>query len=169
MARAARTSCLTIEACQSAARVCICFTLRKAVRVATQIFDEALRPVDLRCTRFVTLLAIRLLGATDMGTLAESGVSDPTTVSCGVKPLRRRGLITRAVGVDQRKRLIMLTPAGYQILSDAYPYWQSAQADIARWLGQRRLDALHEGLNALVERVQAVDRPEPTKRALARG
>lgn len=165
MARTSRTSSLPIEACQSATRLCTAFNLRKAVRVATQVFDEALRPVDLRCTQFVTLLAIRLLGATNMGTLAETVVTDPTTLSRGVEPLRRRGLVTRAVGVDQRRRMITLTPAGHQILNDAYPLWQQAQSEVACLLGQRRLDALHEGLNALVERVQSMQRTEPSKRA----
>jgi DNA-binding MarR family transcriptional regulator len=153
MTRSHQSASLSLEACKHAVATCTSFNLRKAVRVATQIFDEALRPVNLRCTQFVTLLAIRLLGATSMGQLAHTTVTDPTTMSRGVEPLRRRGLVTSAVGIDQRERLITLTPAGHKMLSDAYPHWQEAQTTVSRLLGRGPLDQLHQALNRLVDQV----------------
>ena len=64
--------------CVLAATTCACFNLRKAVRVASQRYDEALRPAGLRSTQFVMLLAIRMLGTAEQGrVLAASAVFLP--------------------------------------------------------------------------------------------
>ncbi len=169
MTRSPRSASLSLEACQLAVATCTSFNLRKAMRVATQVYDDELRPVNLRCTQFVTLLAIRLLGATSMGQLAQTTVTDPTTLSRGVEPLRRRGLVTSAVGIDQRERLITLTPAGQKLLRDAHPHWQEAQASLSRLLGRGAMGQLHQALNLLVEQVGQAELKKRKPRAAAAG
>jgi DNA-binding MarR family transcriptional regulator len=121
------------------------------MRVTSQVYNDALRPIRLRATQFVVLLAIRLLGATTMGALAQTIVTDPTTLSRSVEPLIRRKLITRVIGTDQRRRMVTLTSAGHQILADAYPHWQAAQAIITSHMSPKDLKHLIQGLDALTQ------------------
>jgi DNA-binding MarR family transcriptional regulator len=146
---------LSNDECVLAATTCACFNLRKAVRIASQRYDEALRPAGLRSTQFVMLLAIRMLGTGTMGQLAELIVTDPTTLSRNLAPLVRRKFVARVVGKDQRSRLMTLTPHGHEVLVKAYPCWQRAQREVAAAVGTPRLAQLLDGLGWFVERAGA--------------
>lgn len=124
------------------ARACACANLRKAARVVTQLFDEALAPSGLRATQFTLLVTSRLMGESTINELAERMAMDRTTLSRNLKPLMRSGLLEVRAGEDGRTRLVRVTPAGEQALEEAYPFWQLAQQEIVGVLGEERYEAL---------------------------
>ncbi len=111
---------------------CACFNLRKATRLATQLYDEKLRPVGLRATQFPLLVTIRLLGPVSVNELAEELVMDRTTLTRNLKPLERDGLIESRPGSDRRVREVLLSAHGHQVLKRAHPLWQEAQEEVVR-------------------------------------
>jgi DNA-binding MarR family transcriptional regulator len=127
---------------QEVARACACANLRKAARVVTQVFDEALAPSGLRATQFTLLVTNRLAGESTINELAERMAMDRTTLSRNLKPLVRSGLLEMEPGEDGRTRLVRLTPAGEQALEEAYPLWQRAQQETVSALGEERHEAL---------------------------
>ncbi len=82
--------------------------------------------------------------------VADHLAMDRTTVTAGLKPLQRRGLVDVAVAAsDLRAREVALTRQGTALLAKALPLWQQAQARLASDLGDADLGALRRQLAAL--------------------
>jgi DNA-binding MarR family transcriptional regulator len=141
---------------REAALHCVCFNLRKAARAVTQLYDDALRPARLRATQFTLLAALRVRGRVAVTELAETAVTDRTTLTRNLRVLRRRGLIRIQSGKkDRRVREVSLTAGGEAALADAYPRWERAQAQVAAGLGKERLRRLASDLSASVSIARA--------------
>lgn len=131
------------------AQSCACFNLRKAARAVTQLYDEALRPADLRATQFALLTATRLLGSAPMTRLAEIMGMDRTTLTRNLRPLERQGLIRVRPGSDGRVREVVLTERGQEALARALPLWERAQGRVVKGLGGSRWRRLLGDLTAM--------------------
>ena len=132
---------------------CTCFNLRKASRVVTQYFDEALKPSGLLITQFTLLAAVATANTGTINELAEVMVMDRTTLTRNLKPLAREGWITIDPGQDQRTRVVSLTATGKAVLAAAQPLWQQAQQHIVAALGQESWGTLLSILAVTVDRV----------------
>lgn len=130
---------------------CACSRLRAATRSVTQLYDDALRPFELKATQFSLLSAVRARGPVTIKRLAEAGVMDRTTLTRNLRPLERRGWVRIARGADRRERIIHLTREGRRTLVAALPAWRFAQRRMAELLGTPRLGRLLKDLGATVE------------------
>lgn len=128
---------------------CTCVTLRRASRIVTQVYDEALERSGLRVTQYSLLGAVLRAGIANITGLAEDLVLDRTTLTRNLKPLERRGLIKVSAGVDQRERTVSLTAKGRETLERALPLWQHAQAMMQKRLGVRGVQTLASVLSRL--------------------
>jgi DNA-binding MarR family transcriptional regulator len=127
---------------------CTCFNLRKAARVVTQVYDEALKPAGLRATQFSLLTVVAKIGAVGVTALADVMVMDRTTLTRNLRPLIARGLLEVAAGADRRRRPIALTTAGREALERALPLWRDVQARTIARLGHENWAELRRGLSA---------------------
>lgn len=139
------------EAFEHSLSTCALNNLRKAMRAATQMYDEALAPSGLRSTQFSVLAAIRLRDGVSMSHLAHQLVTDRTTLTRNLKPLEREGLIRITPGRDARTRLIALTDLGRSTLLEAAPMREEAQAKVEAAIGPEKYGALLETLHQVVE------------------
>jgi DNA-binding MarR family transcriptional regulator len=129
---------------------CTCFSLRKAARVVTQIFDNALRSIDLRATQF-TLLALAFAhGPITVTKLSDEMVADRTTLSRNLNPMEKSGLIRIAQGNDKRTRIVVITDSGRRKLEEAYPLWKKAQMGIKEAMGADKWSSLISNASDLV-------------------
>ena len=69
---------------------CNCLSLRQATRRVTQLYDQALAPLDLRATQFALLRAIERRGPIALNPLADEMVLDRATLGHNVRPLEAR-------------------------------------------------------------------------------
>ena len=60
---------------------CLCFGVRKAARVVTQIYDEAFRPLGLKSTQATLLFMIHAMGPVALSRLARHAVMDRTSLT----------------------------------------------------------------------------------------
>lgn len=139
------------DACKQAAATCACFNFRKATRVVTQRFDEALASSGVRSTQLVILLAVRMYDQVTAAELADVLVTDRSTLTRNLRPLVKRRLLHINPGKDRRTRVISLTPAGLKALADAVPLWENAQKRFVKELGAPRWTRLLRDLNATVD------------------
>ena len=107
--------------------ICNCLSLRQATRRVTQLYDQALAPLDLRATQLSMLRMIDQLGTTALNPLAEAMVMDRATLGHNVLPLQARGLVRLAVGKDRRSREVSLTRKGGATLAEGWKLWRRAQ------------------------------------------
>ena len=129
---------------------CVSLQLRKATRVVTQLYDEALRPIGLRSTQLPILVALAAHGALSVTDLADSLVLDRTTVIRTLQPLQRRGLIEVGRDDGTRTRRAALTAAGREAVARAVPFWAQAQARVMDGLGPQQLVEMRRSLSRLV-------------------
>ena len=133
------------------ASTCACFNLRKASRVVTQLYDEALRPAGILGTQQPILVCLRALGPVTVGVLARTLAMDRTTLTRNLAPLLRDGLVSADAGTDRRERVVTLTAKGGRTLERTIPLWRRAQRRIVRVLGRERYARLVEDLGDVIE------------------
>src|SRR5277367_3723516 len=123
---------------------CACANLRRADRVVSQLYDDALRPSGLRITQFTLLQALTLAPKISQKQLAALLAIDSTTLTRTLAPLRRKGWLRSVSGADRRELRLSLTPAGKREYKRALPYWRSAQKKLQRALGMENWNRLIE-------------------------
>jgi len=123
-------------------RDCACFNIRKATRVLTQHFDDAMQSSGLRGTQFTILAMVAGMQAVTVSELAEQLVMDRTTLTRNLRPLENQNLLQSMPGADRRTRTITLTQQGYDVLELALPLWKNAQKKIVAYLGKTRFKHL---------------------------
>ena len=135
---------------------CACFNLRKTARAVTQLYDETLRQSGLRCTQFSLLIAATRLEPVTVTHLAKIAVMDRTTLARNLRPLEKEGLMNVTPGNDQRTRVVTVTPRGKEVLSQAFPLWEKAQARVIKGLGLERWKFLRTNLEDVVSQVTKI-------------
>jgi DNA-binding MarR family transcriptional regulator len=127
---------------------CACANLRRADRVVSQLYDDALRPSGLRITQFTLLQALTLASASSKAIsqkqLAALLAIDSTTLTRTLAPLRRKGWLRSVSAADRRELRLSLTPAGRREYKRALFYWQTAQKNLQRALGTQNWNRLIE-------------------------
>ncbi|MCA9922583.1 MAG: winged helix-turn-helix transcriptional regulator [Anaerolineales bacterium] len=140
---------LDLGTCALIAANCAAGNLRRTTRLVSQMYDEALRPVGLRGTQFMLLIALTQTGPVPISQLAEALAMDRTTLSRNLKPLEREGWVQTESGDDRRRRLVMLTGEGEDVLVQALPLWEGVQAQIVAGFGPERFAAFLGELTAV--------------------
>ena len=123
---------------------------RKASRVISQIYDRELSACDIKCTQFSILRAIHILKRTTNAELQDQLALDQTTLTRGLKPLVRDGLIQVTTGSDRRQKFLSLTPAGRDLHKRASKHWTVAQQQVRERLGEDTTQQIIELNAALV-------------------
>lgn len=131
--------------------LCNCLSLRQATRRVTQLYDQALAPIDLRATQYSLLVQVERLGPITLNALAEAMVMDRATLGHNVRPLQARGLLRLEVGDDRRSRNVSLTKAGRDRLADGRKLWRQAQRSFEDEIGQGTAATLRAMLHRVAE------------------
>jgi DNA-binding MarR family transcriptional regulator len=121
---------------------CMCATLRRASRVLTQLYNEALRPLGLRATQFTVLQALSLAGEVSQGELGELLAMDSTTLTRTLEIVGRQGWIAKRRGQDRREWRLRLSKPGEVQLKRALPHWQDVQDRLRNQLGNELWNSL---------------------------
>jgi DNA-binding MarR family transcriptional regulator len=134
------------------ATACACAKLRRASRLVTRLFDEALAAANLKVTQFSLLRSIERAGAASLSELADVTGFDRTTLTRDLQRLEAEGLVAFGAGADRRARRVAVTARGRAALRRALPHWKRAQERFERELGAKR----HHALFALLDEVEAI-------------
>lgn len=132
---------------------CACANLRRAARVVTQLYENAIRPTGMTGPQFTLLQALKLAPGISQRQLGEILGTDSTTLTRTLALLEKRGWLSTEPAADRRALRLGLTKAGEQEYERVLPYWQSAQRRFKHALGETKWNGLIE---ALVETVEAV-------------
>jgi DNA-binding MarR family transcriptional regulator len=138
---------------------CLCANLRRAARVVTQFYEDALRPSGLRITQFTLLQALNQAPGMSQKQLAELLEIDSTTLTRTLALLRREGWLRSEPGTDRREVRLLLTAAGRREYKRVLPFWQSAQTRLRRAWGEATWNL---ATNAAVRIAEAAAKPDLT-------
>ncbi|AFM27986.1 MarR family winged helix-turn-helix transcriptional regulator [Desulfomonile tiedjei] len=129
-------------------RRCASFNLRRASRLITRKFDEALRDFGVKATQLSVLMAIYSEPNQPLSKLAWTLGMDRTSLTRNLKILHDRGLVLIEESGDKREHRIGISLEGERLLKDAFPVWRKVQGDVEEALGgehwRNLLSGLHE-------------------------
>jgi DNA-binding MarR family transcriptional regulator len=125
---------------------CIAVQLRMLNRVITNIYDNALRPLDLKVSQMNILVAAAKMGTVRPLEVCEYLHLDVSTLSRNVERMKARGWLEVVPDKDGRSQPFQLTPQGCKLLEKAVPAWSEAQQQVKRVLGDRFVDQLNQAM-----------------------
>ena len=128
---------------------CVAVRLRMLNRVITNIYDSALRPLDLKVSQMNILVAAAKMGTARPAEVCEYLHLDVSTLSRNVERMRARGWLEVVPDKDGRSQPFRLTTQGRKLLEKAVPAWGEAQQQVTRVLGDRFLDQLNQAVNGV--------------------
>lgn len=137
---------------------CLCFNIRKASRVITQVYEAPLRSIGYTPGQLIILSALRELGSATINELADAVATDRTTLSRNLKPLTRDGLIGPCACHDRRTKIVRLLPKGEKILTQATLIWEDIHIRIIEIVGKSKLERLVKELKDFLARVDKMSR-----------
>ncbi|MFO0892901.1 MAG: MarR family winged helix-turn-helix transcriptional regulator [Isosphaeraceae bacterium] len=105
------------------ARECVAVRIRMLNRVVTNIYDEALRPLDLKASQMNILVAAAKMGTARPVVVCEHLHLDVSTLSRNVDRMKARGWLEVVPDEDGRSQPFRLTEKGRDLLAKAIPAW----------------------------------------------
>lgn len=131
---------------------CTCNLVRSSARKITQFYESSLREAGIKPTQFTILAALANNEPLQMSQLAGALLLERTGLTRNLNVLERNGWVNIQPGEeDSRQRVISLTKEGYNKLDEALPYWQKAQAEIGKKIGQEKISNLRTTLNQITD------------------
>lgn len=123
------------------AQSCLAVRLRALSRHVSTIYDEALRPFQVKVSQLNVLVAIGATGGTSPARLAGLLTLEKSTLSRNVDKLVDRGWV-HVEGAGRGQQLT-LTAEGAALVKTALPAWRRAQAEVEQQLGPEGAKAVH--------------------------
>ena len=130
---------------------CIAVRLRMLNRVITNIYDDALRPLDLKVSQMNILVAAAKMGTARPAEVCEHLHLDVSTLSRNVERMKGRGWLEVVPDEDGRSQPFRLTPQGRRLLDKAVPAWSAAQQEVKTLLGDGIVDQLNQATKRISE------------------
>lgn len=137
----------------TATQACTNLKLRQLTRLVTRHYDHCTAAVGLKATQYSLLFYVAKFGPLRPGDLARRMQMDASTLTRNMQPLVAQGWLKIGAGTDARSRLVQITDAGRSKLAEGLHAWELAQRELNQRLGAERVAALHELLDACVERL----------------
>ena len=128
---------------------CVAVRLRMLNRVITNIYDDALRSLDLKVSQMSILVVAAKMGTARPIEVCEHLHLDTSTLSRNVERMKARGWLEVVPDEDGRSQPFRLTRQGRKFLEKAVPAWSKAQQQVKKALG----DGFAEQLNQAMKRV----------------
>src|SRR5215204_7732328 len=121
---------------------CVAVRLRMLNRVITNIYDDALRPLELKVSQMNILVAAAKMGTARPLEVCEYLHLDVSTLSRNVERMKARGWLEVVPDEDGRSQPFQLTRQGRTLLEKAVPAWSEAQQRVKQVLGDGFVEQL---------------------------
>lgn len=124
---------------------CAATRLRALTRFVSGVYDDLLRPLDLKVSQLNILVLLATLDSARPAQLCELLCLDASTLSRNVDRMRARGWLERTPDQeDARAHSVRVTEAGKELLRRAMPLWKRGQEKVEVALGKQNLEAIRK-------------------------
>jgi len=128
---------------------CFLHRIRLLSRRITNVYDEALKPMDLKVTQMNMLGVVTKLGPISPADMCQKLQMDKSTLSRNVDRLIEYGWLEHIPGENNRSHQLSITEKGKRIMKKASTYWKQAQAKTKKILGKKGSEAVMAAGNVL--------------------
>ncbi|MGF6368922.1 DNA-binding MarR family transcriptional regulator [Paraburkholderia sp. RAU6.4a] len=140
------------------------FFAQRAMRAFGDHFNEALRHTDVTASQFCMLALLHQREPLVFGDMAAELAMDRSNLSSNLAPLFRRRLVSIiAHDVDRRKRQLVLTTEGREVIASSIVPWSQAYRNMSAFVRQIDLDSMRDLFFAIRKRDQASNVPHGRK------
>jgi DNA-binding MarR family transcriptional regulator len=130
---------------------------RAANAARSHLTNTALRPHDLTWTGFLVLWLLWIWDRMETRRVAESVGISKATLTGVTNTLISRGLVTRIPGVvDRRLVELELTPAGRRLMTDLFPKFNAAEAELVAQVPTADREVLTRALRQIVTTAESL-------------
>jgi DNA-binding MarR family transcriptional regulator len=126
----------------SAVENCVCFNLRRVMRVVTQFYDAEMRRHGIRPTQGSILASLQAKDSWNMAELSDWLGMERTTLVRNLRPLQRDDLVQISGGGRGNRVELAITAKGRKQIEKLTPAWKSAQSAAVKTLGEKRWSAI---------------------------
>jgi DNA-binding MarR family transcriptional regulator len=126
---------------------CVAVRLRMLNRIVTNVYDDALRPLDLKVSQMNILVAAAKMGTARPVEVCQHLHLDVSTLSRNVERMKARGWLEVVPDEDGRSQPFRLTPQGRKVLEKAIPAWSKAQQQVKKVLGKDFVEQLNQTMS----------------------
>ncbi len=131
---------------------------RAANAVRLHLTNTVLRERGLTWTGFVVLWVVWIWDGVETRHAAENAAISKATLTGVVKTLEARGLILRSASdVDRRLVNLELTREGSALMTELYPIFNAAEAEVVSGLSDRSVKDLTRSLRAIVTKLETLE------------
>jgi DNA-binding MarR family transcriptional regulator len=131
---------------------CVLMRTRLIARVVTAIHDEALRPFGVGAPQFALLVVMAKLGSATGSEIGRFHRQDRSTLTRNLKVILSEGWAEEDSSKAQgRRKPIVLTQAGRDLLLAAAPAWRTAQEEAKTAIGQDGAAAVMQMASRIME------------------
>lgn len=135
---------------------CVAVRLRMLNRVITNIYDDALRSLDLKVSQMNILVAAAKMGTARPVEVCEHLHLDVSTLSRNVERMKARGWLEVVPDEDGRSQPFRLSPLGRKLLEKAVPAWSEAQQQVKKVLGNVFVEQLNQAMKRVSKGALAI-------------
>jgi len=129
---------------------CVVQNMRRASRLISRRYEEALRPVNLTSSQYTILQSLSGREGITHGLMAEILGFEQTTLSRLLKPLEKRQLLKVVQSPkDKRQRMACITDAGEALFAEAKTYWQKEHDKSLDMMNSKEWDTMKRVLGQL--------------------
>ena len=129
---------------------CVVQNLRRASRLVSRRYQDALRAVNLTSSQYTILQALSGRDGIPHGLMAEILGFEQTTLSRLLATMEQRGLLKLVHHPkDRRQRLVTITPEGEALFALAKPHWQKEHDESLARMSDEDWKTLKEVLGRL--------------------
>ncbi|MBW2430893.1 MAG: MarR family transcriptional regulator [Deltaproteobacteria bacterium] len=126
----------------SIATKCLSVRLRLMNRLVGAIYDDALRPHDIKASQLNILVAVSAFGRVTSQQLCQMLHMDPSTLSRAVTRLKKNRWLEVQPSGEGKILKIEVTQKGFKKIEQVYPDWEKAQVRAAKVLGESTSEAI---------------------------
>ena len=134
-------------------RQCVNGKARRLHKMLDGIYQEGLRPFGLKGSMLSILFIIGKRKGINQKTIANTLVLDQSTVSRDLKKLLNKNWIQINKGKDPRNSELEISKAGYQLLEEVTPVWNTIHTKIDALLGQFNIQQL-DNISEIIKTVK---------------
>ena len=114
---------------------CYLHRIRLLSRTLTKIYDDALKPINLKVTQMNLMGVVTKLGPITPQDMSEKLGMEKSTLSRNIDRLIMNGWIEHVAGKNNRSHQLKITGKGRTIMKNALKYWRQAQKRAEKILG----------------------------------
>ncbi len=118
---------------------CLLAATRRLARVVTGIYEDELRPFNIKASQFNLLVVVAKAGPVRRIEIGRFADLDPSTLTRNLAVILANGWMEEVIeGDDGRGNPVRVTAAGLRLIEVVYPGWRKAQQKARKLLGEQR-------------------------------